>query len=123
MDTIRNEFSYLNNHVVEGRTTIPIEIQDLSQKQLRLKDANAKVHTQHLDPVEVPVPNAKEQKINMTEKFDGTKSKFRSFMQQVKLFLRLHSSRYLDNMTQVGFVGTLLSGIGFVSFTPLMEKN
>jgi hypothetical protein len=37
----------------------------------------------------------------MPEKFDGTRSKFRGFVQQVNLFLQLHPSRYPDDSTQV----------------------
>jgi hypothetical protein len=46
----------------------------------------------------------------MPEKFDGTRSKFRGFVQQVSLFLRLHPSRYFEDSTQVAFIGSLLSG-------------
>lgn len=58
----------------------------------------------------------------MPEKFDGTKLKFRGFVQQVKFFLSLHPTRYLDGITQVGFIGTLLSCNALFWFAPLMEK-
>ena len=69
------------------------------------------------------VLNAKEPKISMPEKFDGTRSKFRGFVQQAKLFLPIHPSGYLDGITQVGFVGTLLSGTALPWFAAVMEKK
>ena len=61
--------------------------------------------------------------ISMPEKFDGTRSKFRGFLQQVKLYLRLHPFQYPDGFTQVGFIGALLSGSALSWFAPLMEKD
>jgi hypothetical protein len=40
----------------------------------------------------------------MLEKFDRTRSKFRGFVQQVNLFLRLHPSCYPDDFIQVEIV-------------------
>jgi hypothetical protein len=65
------------------------------------------------------VTHAREPKFIMPEKFDGTRSKFRGFVQQVNLFLRLHLSRYPDDSTQtVAFIGSLLSGSAFSWFAP-----
>jgi hypothetical protein len=41
--------------------------------------------------------NAKEPKFIILEKFDGTRSKFCGFVQQVNLFLWLHPSCYPDD--------------------------
>lgn len=65
----------------------------------------------------------KEPKIAMPEKFDGSRSKFRGFIMQVQLFLHMHPSRYADGATQIGFVGTLLTGSALSWFAPLLEKN
>jgi hypothetical protein len=59
----------------------------------------------------------------MPEKFDGTRSKFRSFVQQINLFLRLHLSRYPDDSMQVAFIGSLLSGNALSWFAPFLEKH
>jgi hypothetical protein len=59
----------------------------------------------------------------MSEKFDGTRSKYCGFVQYVDLFLRLHPSRYLDDSTQVVFIGSLLSGNAFSWFVPFLEKR
>jgi hypothetical protein len=77
-------------------------------------------------PPSLPVAQAThawKPKFIMPEKFNGTRSKFRGFMQQVNLFLRLHPSRYPDDSMQVAFVGSLLSGRTFSWFAPFLEKH
>jgi hypothetical protein len=64
--------------------------------------------------------HAREPKFIMPEKFDGTRSKFRGFVQQVNLFLRLHPSCYPDDSTQVAFIGSLLSGSTLSWFAPFL---
>jgi hypothetical protein len=67
--------------------------------------------------------NVDEPKFIMLEKFNGTRSKFCGFVQQVNLFLRLHPSRYPDDSTQVAFIGSLLSGNALFWFAPFLEKH
>ena len=57
----------------------------------------------------------------MLNKFDGTRTHFRGFVQQVRLYLRLYPSRYPDGFTQVAFIGILLSGNAHSWFAPLLE--
>jgi hypothetical protein len=47
----------------------------------------------------VQATHTREPKFIMPKKYDGTQSKFRGFVQQVNLFLRLHPSRYPDDST------------------------
>ena len=70
-----------------------------------------------------PRRHVKEPKVSMPEKFDGTRSKFRGFVQQVRLLIRLQHDRYPDGASQVGLVGTLLSGTALSWFAPLLEKE
>jgi hypothetical protein len=56
----------------------------------------------------IQATHAREPKFIMPEKFDRTRSKFRGFVQQVNLFLRLHPSRDPNDSTQVVFIGSLL---------------
>jgi hypothetical protein len=70
----------------------------------------------------VQATHAREPKFIMPEKFDGTRSKFRGFVQQVNFFLRLHPSRYPDDSTQVAFIGSLLSKNALSWFVPFLEK-
>ncbi|KAH8972067.1 hypothetical protein BDL97_02G174900 [Sphagnum fallax] len=55
-------------------------------------------------PPPAPVPPtlamvALEPKINLLEKFDGTRLKFRGFVSQVRLIMQLHPRRYFDDTT------------------------
>ena len=54
--------------------------------------------------------NTKEPKVSMLEKFDGTRSKFRGFVMQVQLFLRMYISCYWNDSIQVDFVDAHLLG-------------
>ena len=65
----------------------------------------------------------KEPRIGLPDKFDGTRSKFRGFVNQVRLIIRMQPLRYPTEETQVGFIGTLLSGTALSWFSPLVEKN
>jgi hypothetical protein len=71
----------------------------------------------------VQITHAKEPKFIMPEKFDGTRSKFHDFVQHINLFLRLHPSRYLDDSTQVAFIGSLLIENALSWFAPFLEKR
>jgi hypothetical protein len=70
-----------------------------------------------------PTGNAREPKFIMSEKFDGTRSKFCGFVQQVNLILWLHRSRYPDDSTQVAFIGLLLSRNAISWFASFLEKH
>ena len=65
----------------------------------------------------------KEPKICLPGKFDGTRSQFRGFLNQVCLVIHMHPSRYPTDASRVGLVGTLLSGTALAWFAPLLEKR
>ena len=65
----------------------------------------------------------KEPKIGLPVKFDGTRSQFRGFLNQVRLVIQMHPSRYPTDASRVGLVGTLLSGSALAWFAPLLEKK
>ena len=65
----------------------------------------------------------KEPKIGLPVKFDGTRSQFRGFLNQVQLVIQMHPSRYPSDVSRVGLVGTLLSGSTLTWFAPLLEKE
>ena len=65
----------------------------------------------------------REPKIGLPTKFDGTRSQFRGFLNQVRLVIQMHPSRYPTDASRVGLVGTLLSGTALAWFAPLLEKN
>ena len=65
----------------------------------------------------------KEPNIGLPTKFDGTRSQFKGFLNQVCLVIQLHPSRYPTDASQVGLVGTLLSGTTLAWFVPLLEQE
>jgi hypothetical protein len=66
---------------------------------------------------------APEPKISLLDKFDGTRPKFRGFVNQVRLIIQLHPRRYLDDTTHVRFVGTLLIGTAATWFAHILETS
>ena len=65
----------------------------------------------------------KEPKISLPARFDGTRSQFRGFLNQVRLVIQMHPTRYPTQASRVGLVGTLLSGSALSWFAPLLEKK
>ena len=65
----------------------------------------------------------REPKIGLPMKFDGARSQFRGFLNQVRLVIQMHPSRYPTDASRVGLVGTLLSGTTLAWFAPLLEKE
>ena len=69
------------------------------------------------------IQQRKEPRISMPEKFDGTRSKFRGFINQVQLITILQPERYPTEESKVGLVGTLLTGSALSWFAHLFEKR
>jgi hypothetical protein len=65
----------------------------------------------------------KEPKISLPTRFDGTRSQFRGFLNQVRLVIQMHPTRYPTQASRVGLVGTLLSGSALSWFAPLLEQQ
>jgi uncharacterized protein len=65
----------------------------------------------------------KEPKISLPTKFDGNRSQFRGFLNQVRLIIQMHPARYPTDASRVGLVGSLLSGTALSWFAPLLEKT
>src|SRR5689334_12619347 len=74
-------------------------------------------------PSASPQTKPVEPKLALPEKFDGTRAKFRGCINQIRLIIRLHSSRYPNDTAQVGLVGTLLTGTALAWFAPLLESQ
>ena len=55
-------------------------------------------------------------------KFDGTRLQLRGFLNQVRLVIQMHPSRYPTDASRVGLVGILRSGTTLAWFAPLLEK-
>lgn len=76
-----------------------------------------------LDPTTSQRTNYKEPKLSLPEKFNGDRTKFRGFANQVRLFMFMQPLRYPTAASQVGLVGTLLTGTALNWFSPILEKN
>ena len=83
-----------------------------TESNLPPSQASASSHSYTLEP-----------KISLPDKFDGTRSRFRGFVNQIRLIIRLQPQRYHDDFRQVGLVGTLLSGPAQAWFAPLVETS
>jgi hypothetical protein len=62
-------------------------------------------------------------RISLPKKFDGTRSKFQGFVNQVRLITILQPERYPTKQSRVGLIGTLLTGQALSWFAPLFEKR
>ena len=69
------------------------------------------------------VQQRKEPRVSLPDKFDGTRSKFRGFVNQIRLITALQPERYPTEESRVGLVGTLLTGQALSWFAPLFEKQ
>ena len=69
------------------------------------------------------VQQRKEPRVSLPDKFDGTRSKFRGFVNQIRLITVLQPGRYPTEESRVGLVGTLLTGQALSWFAPLFEKR
>jgi hypothetical protein len=65
----------------------------------------------------------KEPRATLPEKFNGTRSQFRGFMNQISLVFQLNPTRYESDATKVATVGTLLHGDALAWFNPLLENQ
>jgi hypothetical protein len=65
----------------------------------------------------------REPRVSLPKKFDDTRSKFRGFVNQVRLITILQPERYPTEQSQVGLVGTLLIGQSRSLFAPLFERR
>jgi hypothetical protein len=70
----------------------------------------------------VPEP-IREPRVSLPEKFDGTRSKFQGFVNQIWLIFQLQLRQYPTGAFQVGLIGTLLSRAALSWFVPLLEKK
>ncbi len=101
-------------------------LQHLQQENVVLRDSVTRLQNQPPPPAPV-LPAlamvAPEPKISLPEKFDGTRVKFRGFVNQVRLIMQLHLRRYFDDTIRVGFIGTLLTGTAATWFAPILETS
>ena len=84
--------------------------------QLQHENANLRNSIQELQaattvrPHPIIDPSAVEPNVSLPDKFDGTRSRLRGFINQIDLIIRLQPQRYSDDFRRVGLIGTLLTG-------------
>jgi hypothetical protein len=78
------------------------------------------INQQALQQVPQPI---REPRISLPEKFDGTQSKFRDFINQIQLIFWLQPQQYPTETSQVSLIGTFLSGAALSWFILLLEKK
>ena len=76
-----------------------------------------------LSPTPLNPTTSIEPKVSLPDMFDGTRARFRGFINQIKLIILLQPQRYSDDFRQVGLIGTLLSGAAQAWFAPLVETS
>ena len=105
-------------------SSIPMEEILRVLQQLQVENANLRSAFDQLqtapNPVSIPPTTAtssqqtpKEPWIVLSEKFDGTRSKFRDFVNHFRLIFHLQAQRYPMAEIQIGFIGSLLIGAAF----------
>jgi hypothetical protein len=91
-----------------------------------LQDAATTTHPP-VDIADPPQPLATspslEPKVCLPEKFDGSKSRLRGFLNQIRLIFLLQPRRYAEDFQRVGLLGTLLTGSAQSWFAPLVETS
>ena len=97
---------------------IPPVVQSLPQVSAS-KDMVAPMFQQDSPPIQ----QRKEPRVSLPEKFDGTRSNFRGFVNQIRLITFLQPERYPIDESRVGLVGTLLIGQALSWFAPLFKKS
>ncbi|KAH9252327.1 hypothetical protein BASA81_009698 [Batrachochytrium salamandrivorans] len=65
---------------------------------------------------------SKEPKASLPEKFDGTRKKFRGFINQLELVFQLQASRYNTDRKKIAILGTLLTDNALAWYNPYLEK-
>jgi hypothetical protein len=96
----------------------------LQQENNQLRESFAQLQAQppSVTPTYHPGSSAKP-KISLPEKFDGSRYRFRGFLNQIRLVIQLHPHNYPTGTAQVGLIGTLLTGTALAWFAPLVEQS
>lgn len=100
--------------------------QKMASLELELAKANSALiaAAQKTPTVETPLAyTIKEPKVALPEKFDGTRTKLRGFLNQLRLLFLANPSRYSGEPQRVALAGSLLQGKALAWFSPRFENN
>ena len=98
-------------------------------QQLQHENVNLRNSVQELQAATTVIPHpiidhfSVEPNVSLPDKFDGTRSRLRGFINQIRLIIRLQPRRYSDDFRRVGLIGTLLTGQAQAWFAPLVETS
>ena len=67
--------------------------------------------------------STREPNVSLLDKFDGTRSRLRGFINQIRLIIHLQPRCYSDDFRRVRLIGTLLTGQAQAWFVPLVETS
>ena len=126
MENLKSKFASLeleNQRLLEDLQKVSVEKQQIQDEFTRrvqqLESAIVALQQLKVDGQGV----LKEPKISLPAKFDGSRAHFRGFINQVRLVIQMHPTRYPTDSSRVGLVGTLLTGTALSWFAPLLESN
>ena len=126
LENLKSKFTALeleNQRLLEDLQKVSIEKQQIHEEFTRRVQQleSAIVALQQVKVEDQGV--VKEPKISLPAKFDGSRAHFRGFINQVRLVIQMHPTRYPTDSSRVGLVGTLLTGTALSWFAPLLEAN
>ena len=127
MENLKSKLTYLE---LENQRQILRDLQKVTmEKQQQQEDFTQRVQQLVLTIVVLQQQRVKgqgiikEPKIRLPAKFDGSRAHFRGFLNQVRLVIQMHPTRYPTDASRVGLVGSLLTGITLSWFIPLLVTN
>ena len=101
--------------------------QILAALQQLQQNVNLRNSVQELQAATTVIPHpiidhsAVEPNVSLPDKFDGTRSRLRGFINQIRLIICLQPRRYSNDFRRVGLIGTLLTGQAQAWFAPLVH--
>src|ERR1035438_2378337 len=113
---------------IEDFNKLLAAFQQLQQDNIGLHNANKNLQSA-VSQLQVSLQNTSQgpslyqaPKISLPDKFDGSKQKYRGFVNQVRLYIRMQPGQFPNGDSKVGLLGSLLSGPALSWFAPLLEN-
>lgn len=96
------------------------ENHNMRQQGSRLEQENQ--HLRTITPPLVQTATVSLPKVTLPDKYDGNRSSFRGFVNQLNLLFVLNGPRYPTDRIKIYTVGTLLTGKALAWFNPYLER-
>ncbi|CAG8768511.1 7720_t:CDS:1, partial [Dentiscutata heterogama] len=116
MDDLQDQYDL--NTIIAALRQVQQDNQALHQENEALRITVDQLATQNPNDFKQTMP-----KISLPDKFNRSHMNFRGFLNQIRLIIRLQPQRYPNDATQVGLLGSLLTGSALAWFAPLLEKS